>query len=302
MMKLYVKSLGTRVYMDQPHDLVPPSSFQPKVSLSNEFKLSEEQIKLFYENGFLGPFTAITEEEMSEFRQKLDEERQNPSKAFGFKTVRDRHLDMPELLELFKCCAIVERLAQLMGPDLLIWRSQIFNQEPGAPPIAWHQATTYMLEDYQRPLLEPTDPNALFQLTTWIAVDEATVENGCLQFISGTHNQTRTVRVGGDSGFYSAKFQLEFEPDPSQIVPMELKPGQFVIFTERVIHGSFGNNSKRRRLGVNFRTVLPSTRVYPDKTHHYAMHLKETYDLANWGVVLLRGEDHYKLNRVRHGG
>jgi non-haem Fe2+, alpha-ketoglutarate-dependent halogenase len=297
MMKLHVKSLGTRYYMDQPCALAEPSSFEPKASVSDEFKLSEDQIRFFYSNGFLGPFTAITEEEMGELRKLLDEERQKPSTTFGFKTVRDRHFDIPQLLELFSQPAIVERLAQLMGPDLLLWRSQIFNQEPGAPPITWHQATTYMLEDYKRPILEPADPSELFQLTTWIAVDEATVENGCLQFIPGTHQQTRTVKIGGKDGFYATQFQLEFEPDPSQIVSMELKTGQFVIFSERVIHGSPGNNSKRRRLGVNFRTILPSTQVYSGQTHHYAMHLEETYDLANWGVVLLRGEDHYKLNK-----
>jgi non-heme Fe2+,alpha-ketoglutarate-dependent halogenase len=296
MLWLYVKSLGTRVYMDQPCSL-KVTSFEPKAEVDTKYKLSEDDIRSFYENGFLGPLTAVSEDEMADFRDNLVQVLNSESEAFGRQTVRDRHLDASLIMELFQRPTITEPLAQLLGPELLIWRSQYFNQEPGAPPITWHQASTYMLEDYKRPILEPVNRNELFQLTTWIAIDEAVVENGCLHFVRGSHSKIRTIRIGGKGGFYNAYFALEFEPDPKDIVPMELRPGQFVIFSERVVHGSHGNYSQNRRMGINFRTITPTTKVYRGQTVHHAVHLEESWKLDNWKIVPLRGKDTEVVSR-----
>jgi non-haem Fe2+, alpha-ketoglutarate-dependent halogenase len=298
MLWLYVKSNGTRVYIDQPCTF-QAKSYEPKCEVEEPYRLSAQQIRSFYEDGFIGPLTAIPEEEMLGLQEELMAELKRESKAFGFQTVRDRHLDSPAIIDLFSNPAITESLAQLLGPDILIWRSQFFNQEPGAPPIAWHQASTYMFEDYKKPVLEPEDLSELFQLTVWIAVDEATVENGCLHFVKGTHDKIRTIGVGGKDSFYNLSYTSDFEPVPEDIVAMELRPGQFVIFSERCMHGSPGNKSKdKRRCGLNFRAITPTTRVYKDHTSYTAMTLQQKWDLKNWGVYVLRGEDRVGLNRV----
>jgi non-heme Fe2+,alpha-ketoglutarate-dependent halogenase len=298
MLWLYVKSLGTRVYIDQPCTF-QAKSYEPKCEVEEPYRLTPEQIRSFYDDGFIGPLTAISEGEMEDLAGELMAELSRESKAFGIETVRDRHLDSPAIIKLFSNPAITESLAQLLGPDILIWRSQFFNKEPGAPPIAWHQASTYMLEDYKRPVLEPRDTSELFQLTVWIAVDEATVENGCMQFVKGTHDRIRTIGVGGKDSFYKLSYEMDFVPDPKDIVPMELRPGQFVIFSERCMHGSPGNQSKdKRRCGLNFRAITPTTQVYKDRTSYSAMTLQQKWDLTNWGVYVLRGEDRVGLNKV----
>lgn len=301
MLWMYVKSLGTRIYMDQPCKL-KVKSFESKAKVDEKFALTDEQIRSFYKNGFIGPLTACSEEEMAAIRDEMVGVMNRESEAFGQKTVRDRHLDSPTIMDLFTRPTLTEPLAQLLGPDLQIWRSQFFNQEPGAPPITWHQASTYMLEDYKRPILQPEDSSELFQLTTWIALDEANIENGCLHFVPGSHDSIKTIRVGGKTAFYGAYFEMDYKVDESKVVPMELKPGQFVIFSERCIHGSPGNKSKdKRRCGINFRTITPSTKVYHGQESHYALHLKEKWDLKNWGVVTLRGEDKNGLNKMFPG-
>ena len=298
MLWMFVKSMGTRLYMDQPC-WFKATSFESKCEVDEPYRLTSNQLRNFYEDGFIGPLTAMPEEEMVALRDELMAELGRESKVFGSKTVRDRHLDSPAIMGLFERPAIKEALAQLLGPDILIWRSQFFNQEPGAPPIAWHQASTYMVEDYKRPILEPENTSELFQLTVWIALDEANVENGCVHFVRGTHDSIRTIRVGGKDKFYNLNYQIEFEPDPKDIVPMELKPGQFVIFSERCVHGSPGNRSAdKRRCGINFRAITPTTRVYRGQDSHYAMHLNEKWDLKNWGVVVLRGEDRVGHNKI----
>jgi len=292
-----VSSIGKKAYIDQPCTYTKITD-KPKAEVDEKYRLSPEQIESFHKNGFLGPITAISESEMAIFRNNLEKELELDSKAFGFKTVRDRHLDAPFLIDLFLKPTITETIAQLLGPDLLIWRSQVFNQLPGAPPIEWHQASTYMVEDYKQPILKPIDKSDLFQLTVWIAVDDANLNNGCIQFIPGTHDKIRVIKIiNTKNKFYNKQFEMQVDPSPSEIVSMPCRPGQFVVFSERCIHGSPGNKSNERRMGINFRAITPTTAVYKNKKEHYAMHFQETWDLKNWGVMTLRGEDTHKLSK-----
>jgi len=298
MLWAYISSFATRAYLDQPckYKIITD---QPKTIVETDYQLSAEQIKSFHKNGFLGPLTVLSEEEMSVFRKKLENELNIDSKAFGFKTVRDRHLDAPFILNLFKKPEITEVLAQLLGPDILLWRSHVFNKPPGAASIPWHQASTYMLEDYKRPILETPNKNILFQLTVWIAVDEATSENGCMEFIPGRHAKMRKVTIGKGDKFYSSQFDMDVDLDKEKPVSMPLKPGQFVVFSERCVHGSQANNTNTRRMGINFRAITPETSAYKGQSEHYAAHHQLTWDLKNWHMTTLRGEDRLKLSKTK---
>jgi len=230
-------------------------------------------------------------------RTRLLRQRGRPSENFGIVTDRDLHLEIPEMLEFLRSPSILEVAAQLLGPDLLTWRSQLFFKDPGGREIQWHQASTYLLEDYLEPVLVPPDRNQLFQLTVWIALGPATKENGCLQFVPGTHDRIRTIRFGGEQGFYKVSFQLEFDHDPALVTTMEMKAGQFVIFSERVIHGSGPNHTNEMRFAMNYRLIPPYVKVYPDQNFHRAMHMGQSYSLEHWGTVLVRGTDPYGYNR-----
>jgi non-heme Fe2+,alpha-ketoglutarate-dependent halogenase len=155
-----------------------------------------------------------------------------------------------------------------------------------------------MLEDYLAPVLVPPDRNELFQLTVWIALSPVTRENGCLEFIPGTHDRIRTIKFGGTKGFYKVSFDLQFEFDPTKVVPMEMLAGQFVLFSERMIHGSGPNRTDGMRLAMNYRVIPTSVRVYAHQTQHKAMHMGQSYSLEHWGTVLLRGKDEFGYNRL----
>jgi non-haem Fe2+, alpha-ketoglutarate-dependent halogenase len=172
-----------------------------------------------------------------------------------------------------------------------------------------------MAEQRIKATLEPRDLNALFQLTTWIAIDDAYFENGCMHFLKGTHRKMWSMRRGGN-GFIgnppelariiggtgsfakSSGLTLEVPITADMITPMPLKSGQAVIFTERCIHGSPPNNSSNRRFGFVFRTIRTDVQVYRQETVHEVTYLREKYNLANWGCTLLRGEDKHQLNRL----
>lgn len=297
MLWTFISSFGTRAYLDQPctYKIITD---QPKTQVEDQFKMSPETIKKFHTDGFLGPFTVLSEEEMSVFRTKLENELDTESKAFGFKTVRDRHLDAPFIMDLFRKPEITEVVAQLLGPDILIWRSHVFNKPPGAASIPWHQASTYMLEDYKQPILHTPNKNILFQLTVWIAVDNATLANGCMEFIPGTHTKMRKISVGKGDKFYSSQFAMDVDLEKTKPVAMPLKPGQFVVFSERCVHGSKGNDTDTRRMGINFRAITPETSAYTNQKKHYAAHHQLTWDLKNWRMETLRGEDRLKLSKT----
>ena len=295
---ILIKSGATRAFIDQPCEFKMPSSLEPKLLVQPEYQLDQEELRQFYEDGFLGPFDAFTREEMADFREELLAVETSTSQTYGFATPRDRHFEMPRLWNYLKSPAITERLAQLLGPDLLCWRSQIFYKGPHAPAIQFHQASTFMVEDYLDPAIFPSNREEIFQLTVWVAVDDATPENGCLQFVRGTHDRLRTIRFGGEEGFYSANFSLEFDRDPSRMVTLPVQAGQFIIFAERCIHGSPPNSTDRHRLAFNMRVVPTNVPVYTNKEKYRSVYNGGKYYLDKWGVAVLRGEDRFQLSRT----
>jgi len=294
---MLIKSGVSRAYIDQPCEFKMPEKFESKAEVAPEFQLSEDQLRQFCEDGFIGPFDCFSREEMAEFRLEMLANENTKSKTYGFCTPRDRHFEMPQLWDYMRNPGITDRVAQLLGPDLLCWRSQLFYKGPKSPAIQFHQASTFMVEDYLDPAIFPKDLSEIFQLTVWVAVDDATPENGCLQFVRGTHDRIRTVKFGGEEGFYNAQFSLEFDRDPSRIVTVPAQSGQFIIFAERCIHGSPPNTTDRHRLAFNTRVIPTSIPVYTDKEKYRSVYNGGKYYLKDWGVSVLRGEDRHQLSR-----
>jgi non-heme Fe2+,alpha-ketoglutarate-dependent halogenase len=114
-------------------------------------------MRQFYQDGFIGPIDLWTPEETVELRRKVDSVMERPSKVYptAQNQYRDRYIDAPEFWEVISMPQLSERLAQLLGPDLMVWRSQIFNKKSGDPEITWHQAGTYMAEQRLKATLEP---------------------------------------------------------------------------------------------------------------------------------------------------
>ncbi|MBX2862092.1 MAG: phytanoyl-CoA dioxygenase family protein [Leptolyngbyaceae cyanobacterium MAG.088] len=275
------------------------------------YKLTADQVASFHENGFIGPFKLCSPEEMAVIRQQIEKEVINtPSSVYGFeKCPRDRHLDSRIVYDLFTHPTVRDRLTSLLGPDLLIWRSSFFFKPPGAPATVWHRANVFK-EYVDNPILETNEPDNLFQLTTWIALDEATMENGCVQFIKGSHKEYyKTVitkpddqlqNFGNDKkGLMGYDVQVDFDLDESRLVNMECQPGEFFIFDQRTLHGSPPNASAKRRMGVNFRAVQPHVKAYghfleDGKIEHFG----RSWDLSRWGCILLSGKDTSGVNKI----
>ncbi|AIO70540.1 chlorinating enzyme [Burkholderia oklahomensis] len=290
--------------------------------MQKRFHLSEAEQKFFYENGYAGPFTLYEPEEMTRVWEDVRMDLLDVTKAAfpNSKLNYDRHLDMPALNQIISHPKIVDRISSILGPNVLSWRTEWFPKYPGDEGTDWHQAESFVeFEGTEK--LEPTaaEEGRPWELTAWVAMSEATKENGCLKLMPGSHRtwyfdekrnipfepenfNKRVLDDGQKSGFYGydyekLKLDPSWKPDEARAVHMEVKPGQFFIFTSRCMHGSNPNTSKDSvRFGWATRFVPTHVKVYSgqDAFHHFG----EVLPLDRYSTVLVAGEDRYGHNRV----
>ena len=151
--------------------------------------------------------------------------------------------------------AIIKRIAGLLGPDLVVWTTNFWLKEAGGAEIPWHQDINFW------PIEPPVNVSA------WIAIDDVTVENACLRLIPGSHRQSLPHGRAPDE-MAIAEMADPAAYDAGQAVNMELKPGEFFLFSERLLHASAKNTSDRRRLGLAVRVTVPFVHIFQDSHLH----------------------------------
>lgn len=239
----------------------------------SKISLTRDETATFHRDGFIGPYAAYTPDEMAPVRAHVEAMLAGDTPWHNDSVDQSRHLDDVVVWEMCSRPAIVERMASLYGPDLLLWRSNFFNKGPGAKEVPWHQDYNYW----------PIDP--LINISAWLAVDEVTIENSCVQIIPGS--QKKILRhVSAPHGM---DFQDMADPeafDTGAAVSMELKPGEFFLFSERTLHRSAPNTSGKRRIGLAIRVTIPIVNVEHEKL------------FKDHACILLRGEDRMGFNRL----
>lgn len=330
------KTGGDEIFIERYCILKDPESYQPKVNISedySDYKLSYNDIHFFYENGYLGPFdllsldeAAVLEHDMralietpdsssiyqfsrGDYEIEVDENKpdhnvtQTYADSIEFMNWRDRHLEQPQLLHLFQHPAVTERCAQLLGPDLMVWRSMFFSKKPGDPGTLWHQAAAYWTDNLIEPVVYPNNYNELFQITAFFSLSKASTENGCMRLIPGTHKQIFSYKVKPSQTLGERRFDLNFPIETSEVKTIEMEAGQFYLFSERLLHGSHPNcSTDQLRLSLNCRIVTPDTRIYSDRMlqhgHNFAFTKIKNLNLARWRGVMIRGNNRSQVNRT----
>ena len=291
--------------------------------MRDDYYLSEAETSVFYQNGYLGPFTLCQPDEMvslfEEVRMDLLDTHNAPFPKS--KLNYDRHLDLQALNQIINNPKIVHRISSILGPDVLSWRTEWFPKYPGDEGTDWHQAESFVeFEGTEKLVPTAAEEGRPWELTAWIAMSESTKENGCLKVMPGTHRtwffdekrnvpfepenfNQKVISTGEKAGFYGydydkLKLDPTWKPDEEKAVHMVMKPGQFCIFTSRCMHGSNPNSTQSStRFGWATRFVPTHVKVYAgqDSFHHFG----EELPLDNYSTVLVLGEDRYHHNRVR---
>jgi len=142
--------------------------------------LSVEQIAEYHEKGYVIPDYRLSEETLVAIRRdhdrllaKFPDFRDNCPALLSF--------DMA-FLNYARDETILDMAEQLIGPDIALWNMSFF-----AKPAVNGKKTPFHQDGEYWPI------RPLATCTVWIAVDDATVENGCLRIIPGSHKPKRLM-------------------------------------------------------------------------------------------------------------
>ncbi|MER5986608.1 phytanoyl-CoA dioxygenase family protein [Streptomyces sp. NPDC001787] len=139
--------------------------------------------------------------------------------------------------------AVVSALTGVIGPDVKAMQSMLFIKSEGKPGQAWHQDEYFI----------PTRDGSL--TAAWIALDDATVRNGCLWVLPGSHRRgvIHPARAQQDARFDCSDEAYGFPYQEEDAVPVEVPAGTVVLFNGYLLHRSLPNSAERgfRRALVN---------------------------------------------------
>jgi phytanoyl-CoA hydroxylase len=182
--------------------------------------------------------------------------------------------------DIARAPSIVDALTGVIGPNVKMMQSMLFIKAEGKPGQAWHQDEAHI----------PTRDRSL--TAAWIALDDATVENGCLWVIPGSHRRgvLYPVRDQPDSRFDCTQEAYRFGYREADAVPVELSAGAALIFNGYLLHRSLPNTGRHgmRRALVNHYMSAESLLPWLPPTGSQAMGLHDHRD-----IELVAGEDPY---------
>ncbi len=139
--------------------------------------------------------------------------------------------------------SVVDAMTTVIGPDVKAMQSMLFMKSEGKPGQAWHQDEFFI----------PTRDRSL--TAAWIALDDATTENGCLWILPGSHRPGVIYpdREHDDERFDCTVELYDFPYSDSDAVPVEIPAGTVVVFNGYLLHRSLPNSGKHgfRRALVN---------------------------------------------------
>jgi phytanoyl-CoA hydroxylase len=226
--------------------------------------VSQEQMRSFVENGFLVVPDLVSGEEIEELRrdtvdlargkypcaslQPLPGDLSGEEALANILCIHQPHFVSPVMEKYVRHPLVCGALSQITAAHLPNWdgsvkcmQSMLFVKPPGFQGQAWHQDEIYI----------PTRDRSL--IGAWIAMDDATVENGCLWVMPGSHRMGYLYPQRA----HDNPDEFDFAPeshgfDEAGEVPVEVKSGTVVFFNGYLLHRSFRNRgSTYRRVFVS---------------------------------------------------
>lgn len=235
------------------------------------YRLSEEQVAFFWEHGYLaGPQLlddAQVETLLGELERFFDPAHEGRELWYEYHTNESGDPDnvlfhalgawrlAPGFHDALWNPAFTVAAAQLLDGAVRFWHDQLFCKPARhGGVVAWHQDYSYWTR---------TQPMA--HLTCWIGLDDATVDNGCLHYVPGSHrwdllpvtglaNDMEAIR-----GVLSPEQAAAFKP-----VAVELKRGQCSFHHPLMVHGSYENRTDRPRRAMVLNVLRDGVRSASD--------------------------------------
>lgn len=223
--------------------------------------LTKQQIESFQQDGFLLVEDFLDQEELVFWQRAVTEaiEQRGGQKMPGsdikvgeddginedseyYSKVFDQMLNLWQTNDKVKQIMLNEKMGEMVAKlansdGIRIWHDQVLIKRPWANPTAWHLDT---------PFWSFSDRKAL---SIWVALDDATYQNGCLYFIPGSCHHTTFENPGiGKNMDAIFEFYPRFKNTKSVALPM--KAGSCSFHNGLTIHGAGANmtNGFRRAM------------------------------------------------------
>src|SRR5258705_853892 len=230
--------------------------------------LSASALAQYHRDGFYVPSRVLSREEGGGYRRRLETYEAERGGAIGGELRHKTHLLFTWLDRLVRHPRILDAAEDVLGPNLLCWSSSFFIKEANdAAYVSWHQDATYW------GLSQPD------VVTAWLAFTDATVENGAMRMVPGSHvAQVAHRDTFAPTNLLSRGQEIAVEVDEAKAVDILLEAGSMSLHHVLMFHSSPPNRSADRRIGYAIR-YIPT----------YVRQLSDVRDTA----TLVRGVDDY---------
>jgi len=234
-------------------------------------QLTAEQIAQYERDGYTLCKTPLFAPDKFARLKAIFEESLAREGSSGMDTI---HFRDPRLLEFLLSDEVLNLIEPIIGPNIGLWSSHFISKDPYVGKATpWHEDSFYWNERAS------TQAGIC---TVWLAIDEATKENGCMAVIPGSH------LGGGFSEYESADtqsniFNTQIRPDQideAKAVYFELQPNQCSLHEARLIHGAQANTSDKRRAGYTMRYFPTTTKIHPEMNVGHKLWLARGEDKA----------------------
>ena len=221
-----------------------------------QYELSKDQVEFFNKNGYVSGIKMLDEKQIEKIKSELADiaNPKHPGHELFYEFHSNESTDPSTILfHALGAWRITDGLhdvlwnprflvaaSQLLGNvPVRFWHDQIFWKPPKqGGVVAWHQDYSYWTR---------TKPVA--HLTCWCALDDSTIENGCLQYIPGSHQWGLLPKpvIAGDlqgiKDFLNDEQREQFEHPQFA----EVKAGEAIFHHSLTLHGSGANTSSKPR-------------------------------------------------------
>ncbi|MEM9671618.1 MAG: phytanoyl-CoA dioxygenase family protein [Bacteroidota bacterium] len=266
-------SYATTQDLSNHHHLVSDLFSWPKSAEEWEvYRLSEEQISFFQENGYLANIKLLEEWQVDKLNEELAElaDPHHPQHDLFYEFHSNESSDPDSVLfhslghwrigpgfhDVLWNPAFVMAASQLLGNvPVRFWQDQLFcKPAKHGGVVAWHQDYSYW-----------TRTQPMQHLTCWTGLDDASTENGCLYYVPGSHRWGLLDKpeLAGDMeglmDYLTEEQKAEFQP-----IPIEMKKGYGAFHHPLLVHGSYENKSDRSRRAFVLNVFADGTRSATD--------------------------------------
>ncbi|WEK36014.1 MAG: phytanoyl-CoA dioxygenase family protein [Candidatus Pseudobacter hemicellulosilyticus] len=221
------------------------------------FQLTPGQIAAYHEQGYLVVEQLLSPEELQQYQQVYDDFLSGAIAVGGNRSDLGQGLGdnkkVENITQIMWPSDFVEGMAdqpyhlralqitqQLEGKDMAMDFDMLINKAPFTnTPTPWHQDAAYWIN--------MPDKRAL---SCWLALDDATLDNGCMWYVPGSHLKLLRAHQSASKGG-----ALVCDASEEEGLGIEIKAGTAILHHGQTLHYSRGNStaSQRRAFIINYR-------------------------------------------------